>query len=239
MPAISFANLIAHRGASAHAPENTLAAFAMAADLGAKWIEFDLTLSKDNVPIVWHDSSLDRCSDGRGLVDESTYAALQELDCGSWFSAQFQGQKIATLEQVLALAEQRGLCCNIELKPPPGRNKELLAALLKSLPNKLDLIVSSFHWGILRQLREQATKIPIALLIDSLCNDWQEEAQLLQCSSLHINQNLLNEQTLPRYLAPGYPLLAYTVNQEKRGKFLLDHGVTGVFSDYPELFTTL
>ncbi|MBI3914735.1 MAG: glycerophosphodiester phosphodiesterase [Chloroflexi bacterium] len=107
--------IIAHRGASASAPENTLAAFQRAFQLGADGIELDVTLTKDGVPVVIHDDTVDRTSNGRGKVSAMTLAELERLDFGSWFGEKFRGEKIPTLVEVLR-AVPRDKLINIELK---------------------------------------------------------------------------------------------------------------------------
>lgn len=107
--------ILGHRGASASAPENTLAAFQRAFELGADGIELDVTLTKDGAAVVLHDDRVDRTSNGKGLVSEMTLAEIQRLDAGSWFDAKFRGEKFPTLEQVLDTVPRDKLI-NIELK---------------------------------------------------------------------------------------------------------------------------
>ena len=117
--------ILGHRGASAYAPENTIAAFQRAFELGADGIELDVALTKDGAAIVMHDDRVDRTSNGTGLVSEMTLAEIQKLDAGSWFDAKYRGEKFPTLEEVLAAVPADKLI-NIELKTralrswPPG-----------------------------------------------------------------------------------------------------------------------
>ena len=112
--------IIAHRGASGDAPENTLAAIRLAAEHGASWIEIDANISRDGVPVLHHDDGLDRCSNGQGLVIENTWQQLSKLDSGSWFSETYMNEPVCTLDQCLDLAEDLGLSVNIEIKPCSG-----------------------------------------------------------------------------------------------------------------------
>src|SRR3990167_7450135 len=109
--------VIAHRGASAYAPENTLAAFRKAHDLGIQWIEFDVMLSADHVPIIFHDNLLDRTTNGRGEVGDFSFKALHELDAGAWFNPKFSGEHIPSLQDTVAFLRQTGMAANIEIKP--------------------------------------------------------------------------------------------------------------------------
>src|SRR5476651_1884741 len=93
--------LIAHRGASAVAPENTLIALEKAHELGAAWIEADVRLTLDNEVIIFHDDTLNRCTNGRGLVRKTPYSVIAGLDAGSWFSPAYAGEKVSTLDQWL------------------------------------------------------------------------------------------------------------------------------------------
>src|SRR5690242_18360485 len=95
--------VFAHRGANQYAPENTLAAFRKAKALGITWLELDVMLSKDQQVIVMHDETVDRTTNGHGLVNQYSYAALRELDAGSWFDKQFKGEKIPSLYEVIEL----------------------------------------------------------------------------------------------------------------------------------------
>jgi len=120
---------IGHRGASALAPENTLAAFETAIVDGADGLEFDVRLTRDGVPIVLHDAALDRTTSGRGAVAALDLASIRRLDAGAWFGARFRGERVPTLAETLDLA--RGRCAvNIELKEEGGDAVSLARAML-------------------------------------------------------------------------------------------------------------
>src|SRR5687767_2537589 len=108
--------VIAHRGASFYAPENTMAAFRKAAQLGVNWVEFDVVATKDGMPVVFHDDELNRTTNGVGMLSDYSHAYLQTLDAGSWFDARFAGETIPTLAQVLTFLAEMKLNANIELK---------------------------------------------------------------------------------------------------------------------------
>src|SRR5438034_7470028 len=158
---------IAHRGASARAPENTLAAFTEAVRLGANAIELDVHLTADGVPVVIHDATVERTTNGRGEVAAMTSKDLRRLDAGAWFSSRFRGERIPTLEESLEFA--RGRCAlNIEIKEPgggrgrghrargagasdPGALPRAVASALARTGFKEPLILSSFSIRALRQ----------------------------------------------------------------------------------------
>ena len=111
--------IAAHRGVSSLAPENTLSAFQKAAAMGCEWIEFDVQLTQDGSPVVIHDKTVERCTNGVGIVSEMTLKELKLLDAGSWFSKEFCNETIPTLEEVLSLAKKYNMSVNIELKTYP------------------------------------------------------------------------------------------------------------------------
>src|SRR3989338_4007474 len=122
--------VIGHRGAKAYAPENTLASIHAAADLGIEWVEIDVKLTKDGVPVIFHDEELNRCTNGSGLVAETDFKTIGELDAGLWFGDSFLGEKIPTLEEALNVIIDRGLGVNLEIKPCPGREVETAEVML-------------------------------------------------------------------------------------------------------------
>jgi len=152
---------IAHRGASAHAPENTLAAFSRAFDDGADWIECDVRLTSDGVPVVLHDATLERTTDGKGPVVDRPFDAVRRLDAGSWFAKQFGREHVPSLAEVLDCARGRG-GINIELKCEPqrgpvrtvhGRLALAVAAVLVSAGFPGPVVLSSFSRPALRAAR--------------------------------------------------------------------------------------
>lgn len=123
-------DVIAHRGASAYAPENTLAAFELAVEQGAHWFELDCTLSKDGEVIVIHNGDVDRTTDGKGSVADLTLAELEQLDAGSWFDPKFAGEKLPTLAEALDLAKGRiGVYVEIKDSDDDGRLKNQVLKL--------------------------------------------------------------------------------------------------------------
>ena len=112
--------MIGHRGAAARAPENTLAGLREAHELGARWVEFDVMLSRDGVPVLIHDETLQRTTDGRGAVARHTAAEIRPLDAGAWFAPEFAGERVPTLEEAVALLLELGLHANVEIKPATG-----------------------------------------------------------------------------------------------------------------------
>ncbi|HAF62801.1 MAG TPA: glycerophosphodiester phosphodiesterase [Anaerolineaceae bacterium] len=158
--------VFAHRGASKYAPENTLASFRKAMDMGAQALELDVTLSRDGTVVVIHDDTVDRISNGNGEVGDLTLAQIQALDAGSWFSVELTGERIPTLEEVFDLVGKQALI-NIELKNAKKRNTELVqkvAALVKAHNVQETVIFSSFIPKNVRLTRALLPECPVGLL---------------------------------------------------------------------------
>ncbi|NMR95157.1 glycerophosphoryl diester phosphodiesterase, partial [Vibrio parahaemolyticus] len=125
--------LIGHRGVAGSYPENTKISIQAAIDLGLKWVEVDIQPTKDNVLVVCHDHTVNRCSNGQGRVDELTLEELKALDFGSWFSTDFSGEKILTLDELLTLATENKLNLNIEVKVDNHPAEEVAQTLANAL----------------------------------------------------------------------------------------------------------
>lgn len=228
--------LIAHRGLSSVAPENTLAAMQAAQANDIKWVEFDVQLTADHDLVVFHDSDLDRTTNGSGPLDQFTLAELKQLDAGSWWSEDSAGLRIPSFEEVMLYLSSQGMSMNVELKPREGQEvllaKQLLQALSRHWPEiQEEPILSSFNWQALYTLREQGSLHPLGLLMNEWRDDWLEHAIALKVKTVHLNQSLVTEQRANEIRSEGYQLLAYTVNDLHRAKQLWDMGVVSVFSD--------
>src|SRR5262245_53822372 len=126
------AKVIAHRGANLITPENTISALRRAASLGATWVEFDVELTADGQPVIFHDDNLDRTTNGRGRISKTRFAAIQTLDAGSWFSEEFKGERIPTLAEWLQAAAECHMGINLEMKPV-RRAKLMAREVIKNL----------------------------------------------------------------------------------------------------------
>jgi glycerophosphoryl diester phosphodiesterase len=240
MTEMTLPQIIAHRGASAYAPENTLAAFKKARDLGSKWLEFDVVLSEDGTPFVFHDSSVKRTTNGKGKIAGLSCEYLKDLDAGSWFSKQFQGEVIPTLQQAIAFLARNKMQANIELKPTPGKEQETAVAVLSAInqywPEDTHRpLVSSFNHQALGLVRTFDPDIPLGFLMDEWDDEGLKQAKEMDCVSIHTNFKSLNKARVKKAKNEGFKLLAYTVNNKKIANKLLRWGVDSVFSDYPDL----
>lgn len=230
--------VIAHRGASAIAPENTLVAFSKAIELGCQWIEFDVMRAACGTPVIFHDDTLDRTTNGHGQLAAYTYEALKKLDAGSWFEPRFKNTRIPSLLEVVTFLQSNHLCANVEIKPSfAHEEKELVqqavAMIAAHLPRDR-ILYSSFSLSALHYLREAAPDCHLGFLLHEWEPNWQEAANALQCVSIHVNQAILDADAAAQIKKMGKLLLSYTVNDPVRAKTLYDWGVDAVFSDTPE-----
>ena len=157
----------AHRGASSTHPENTMAAFRAAIAAGAGWIELDIHECADGELVVMHDGSVDRTTDGTGKIADLSLAELRALDAGAWFSAEFAGEGVPTLAEVLALVHTHGVRLNVEVKhfARPAAAQRLAGLLREYAPaDGSGHVVSSFELAALLQVREQDAGVPLAFL---------------------------------------------------------------------------
>lgn len=232
--------VIGHRGAKGYAPENTLAAIHAAADMGVEWVEIDVKLTKDNVPIIFHDEELERCTSGSGLVMDTTFADIRELDAGSWFGESFMGEKIPTLEEALNVIIDRGLGLNLEIKPCPGREVETAEVALdfatRIWPDDAPPpLISSFSHVSLETAMDFLSEWPRGFLIDEYEESWRQMAEYLEAHTININGNTVTMEQLEDYLSFGKPVLAYTINDPRKADELFAAGVSGIFSDVPDV----
>ncbi len=232
--------IIGHRGASAYAPENTLAAFNKALDMGCRFVEFDVMCSADGEPFVFHDDKLKRTTNGRGEIGQVVSTYLQSLDAGSWFSRQFKGEQIPHFKEVLAWLVAANVQANIEIKPYPGTDDQTAVTVLSHLnrywPEGKDLpLVSSFSWDALMMCRNLAPEMPLGLLVHTWDEQWLQKAKQLACFSIHFNRRILTAARVQAVKDAGYLVCAYTVNRKRQANKLFQWGVDAVFSDYPDL----
>jgi glycerophosphoryl diester phosphodiesterase len=231
------ARVIAHRGASGDAPENTLGALALAADHGASCVEIDVSISADHVPFVHHDDTLERCTSGSGLLCEHTATELDQLDasCG-W--PDFQGEPLPRLSAVIDLLNARGLGLNLEIKPRKGLETEtvdaICAAVERHWPAHLPLVFSSFSRLSLAAAKRRLADVPRALLVGGIPVNWQELMATYGCRNIHCDGAVLTPGQTRRLRQAGVGIYCYTINDVERARALLDAGVHGIFTDYPQ-----
>lgn len=237
-PAFRFPKVIGHRGCAQLAPENTLAGFSKAHAIGCRWVEFDLRLSLDGVPVVIHDDTLERTTDGTGPVGATRLAELRNRDAGSHFAAVYRDEKIPTLDETLALLRTLGLGCDLELKAEPGRARALAEAAARTIerlwPSTLPLMVTSFSMPALEAFAHAAPDVPRGYLARALPPDWRAAVVRLGAVAAILDQTHLGLDDVGAIKSAGVPLLAYTVNHPARAAELFAWGVDAVISDAPD-----
>lgn len=228
--------VIGHRGAAASAPENTLASIRKAHEQGATWVEFDVKLTADGLPILMHDDRLERTTDGQGRVAQTTLAEIRVLDAGSWFGDAFRGERVPTFENALQLCADLGLGINVEIKPCRGRAVETAQAVVTTLrahwrSAEGRLLISSFNRECLAVVQDRAPEWPRGYLTGGLPLNWRSALLRYGCSTLHADHRRMRRGQIAIVAAAGVPVLLYTVNRAERARRLLTAGATAVFTD--------
>lgn len=229
--------IYAHRGSSGTHPENTLVAFKHAANLNIYGVELDVHLTKDGKLVVIHDESIDRTSNGTGYVKDMTLSELREFDYGSWFSADFAGERIPTLEEVLDIFAETTHHVNIELKsdvfPYVGLGHKVLHAI-ESRHMGDRVVVSSFDHEAIRDFKKSAPHINVAILSMEVLVDAYDYARFIPADALHIFLPSSMRKMTKEALAKGAIIRVFTVNEEEHALAINDIGVHAIFTDYPE-----
>jgi glycerophosphoryl diester phosphodiesterase len=232
---------IAHRGASAYAPGNTLAAFRLALEMGADGFELDVMLSADGHLVVIHDDMVDRTTDGSGPVRQKTLAELKALDAGARFDVRFAGERIPTLQEVFDLVAGNRAFVNVELKADSLRGnglEEKLVALIRCYDLGERLLISSFNPFALWRMRWLAPDMSLALLYAEnmpvhLRNRWF--AFLSHPDALSPSFRMATQQHLRWVKSKGYRLYVWTVDEEPEMRRLTALGVDGMITNKPDL----
>ncbi|MGH9688490.1 MAG: glycerophosphodiester phosphodiesterase [Candidatus Acidiferrales bacterium] len=226
---------IAHRGASGHAPENTLAAFERAVQLGATFIETDLHLTRDARFVAIHDGTVDRTTNGHGAVHELSLAELREFDAGLWFDRQFSGQQIPTLEEILDFSCKHDVVFYFEIKYDAAWGMHhALAAALNAAGNAARSIVISFDPATLLSLRRLDASIMLGLLTENDKLTLPKTA--LDCGARQIcpRFDLIAPQLVSDAHRSDLQVVTWTVNEPEKMCAAIDAGVDGIMTDLPD-----
>lgn len=231
------APIIAHRGASGDAPENTLAALSLAADHGAVCVEIDVSISRDQVPFVHHDDTLGRCTNGSGLLCEHMAADLDQLSASAGMAG-YEGEPLPRLSAVIDLLQARGLGLNLEIKPRKGLELPTVEAICRMIeerwPSHLPLVFSSFSKSSLAAAMHRLPEVPRGLLTGAIPVDWKSQMSELDCRNIHCDGTVLTPLQIRQLLEANAGIYCYTINEPARARTLLDSGVHGVFTDFPK-----
>jgi len=218
--------VIGHRGAMAYAPENTLASFREARRRGATWVEMDIKLTSDGVPIVMHDASLKRTMGIDRLVAETPRAELPK--------------EVPTFEEAIACFQELGLGCNVEIKPCEGREAETarvtVATLRRCWPSTLPPpLLSSFKHDSLAAAREAAPEFARAILIGELNDDWRVRADAVGAVGINTDGKKLAPARARDVKQAGFALCVYTIDDPAQARALVGMGVDCVITDMPDV----
>lgn len=231
--------VIAHRGSSAYAPENTLAAFQLAADQGADAIELDVDLTMDGHAVIMHDATIDRTTDGWGRVSALTLAEIRRVDAGRWKSAAFQGERVPRLVEVFEAVGQRVLI-NVEVKSISLRSNGVeaqVAALVRRYDLFERVIISSFNPLALRRIKTVEPRLACGLLLAPDLPIYLRQAWLAplipQLEARHPQYSQVNQPLVEKWHARGQRINVWTVNEAATLAAVTQAGVDGIIGDDP------
>ncbi|KIP66136.1 glycerophosphodiester phosphodiesterase [Vibrio harveyi] len=230
--------LIGHRGVAGKFPENTKVSVQAAIDLGLNWVEVDVQPTKDNVLVVCHDHTVNRCSNGKGRVDQMTLSELKALDFGRWFGDEFANESIMTLSELLELAAENDLNLNIEVKVDHHSANDVAQMAAKTLLDgplpKERILLSSFSHDVIRALYKHCEGYRLGVLSEFFSRKDRLLLEEVDAYSCNLNINWVRSRQINKLQKAGYKVMCYTVNNPKKLKHLpmLD----GIFSDHPSRF---
>ena len=231
--------LVAHRGGSLEAPENTQAAFRRALALGIRWFELDVQLSRDGVPVVIHDPTVDRTTDGTGEVRSLLYEELRRLDAGAWFDPQYRGERIPTLREMLVLCAEGGAGLAIELKSPhlyPGLEQNVASLLAEMwVHGGPEVICISFDASSIARLHVLDPGLPLGQLYMSDTPNFAQADDKVQAVLPPFTLAAQHPDQVARAHALGKQVFVWTVNEANAMREMAALGVDGIVSDRPSL----
>ncbi len=229
--------VIAHRGASAYAPENTLSSFRKAILLDADGIELDVHLSRDNHLIVCHDEKVDRTTNGIGYIKDMTLKEIKKLDAGSWFNKSYCNEKIPTLNEVLDLVSGKDIIINIELKLGPLLYKNIEQKVVESirkhgLENRT--IISSFYHKSLLNVKKINPNLKTGMLyVSGLVKPW-EYAKKIKADAIHPLYYNITPSLVKTCLTNGIKTTPFTIDNLEDTSKMIQSGVYAIITNYPD-----
>lgn len=231
--------VLAHRCGGALAPENTLVGLDMCMLTGCRGVEFDVMLSGDRTPVLIHDETLERTTNGGGPVGETPDTLLALIDAGSKHHRAFAGEPLPFLHVAAARLIGLGLAVNVEIKPARGAEAltgEIVARMAAELwrEARVPPLLSSFSEQALSAAATAAPELPRGLLVDQVPSDWLARCERVGAIALHANGHRLDETMVRAIKAAGYRVLAYTVNEPSQAQRLFQWGVDCIVTDRPD-----
>ena len=236
-----YPRLFAHRGGGTLAPENTLAAIRLGQALGYGAHEIDVKLSRDAVPLLLHDATLERTTRGRGRAADYDWDVLRTLDAGSWHSDDFAGEPPPSFEEASRVLRSKGTTVDIEIKPTPGFEVETGRAVALATRElwkgaRVPPFFSSFSFEALMAAKAAAPEIERGWLVDEVtAADW-DRLRELDALSLNTDYKRFDPALVPELHGAGYRVMIYTVNDPAVAAQLFDAGVDALFTDNLQVF---
>ena len=232
--------IIGHRGASMYAPENSASSLKLASLMGIEWIETDVQITLDNKLVIFHDEKLERTSNGEGFLALKKFSDLKKLDIGSWFSKEFEGERILSLVEFLDLIKKYEFSLQLEIKHMHGKEYEIVEEIVKQIEPYLDyfkgkLFVSSFSEKCLKLFSKKLPKIPLALALSFVPKFPDQIAYEAGVDILHFGDEFVDNSSLERLTKSKTEFAVATVNDKKRALFLLRNGVQSILTDDPKI----
>lgn len=225
--------VIAHRGASSYAPENTIAAFDLALQMGARHLELDVHLTHDDYLVVIHDDTVDRTTNGTGPVASQTLAALQGLDAGAWFGEAFVGARIPTLAEVLTRYQGRAHL-HIELKGLTTHLPQRTVDLVQAHGMAQHVTFTSFQHAHLQTMRAYAPELPTGWLVGEISDAVIAQAHTLECAQLCPRASQVTPALVQRLHAEGFRVRAWGVANDALMRQVVEAGADGMTVNFPD-----
>ncbi len=230
--------VIAHRGASSVAPENTLAAFKKAAEFRADYFELDVYFSKDDSLVVIHDKSVNRTTDGSGFVSLLTFAQLRELDAGSWFDEQFAGEKIPTLKEALLVGKENDVKVCVEIKASAPGIVEKVVDLIEKLNMESRVIIFSFNFEQISLAKQLNPAIPVLYLFEVMSTEKIDKAKGIDAQAVGAG-GVADPDLIDYAHQNNIEVWRWTVNSAAEMSEMIALNIDGIITNYPQLLRAI
>ena len=227
-----------HRGASGHAPENTLAAIRLAMEMGAQMSEIDVQQTADDRLVLLHDDGLERTTSGAGFLWQKNLQELQGLDAGSWYGAQFAAEPLPTLEEAMALAHGK-IKLNIEVKLH-GHERDiapLVVAAIRRENFQEECLVTSFGHAVADEIKRLAPELRVGYIFGP--REFHESVFTGAAEVLSVNHYLISPEFMQKARAHGKQVHVWTVNERPLMRRMLDFNVDAIITNYPDRLAEL
>ena len=237
--------IIAHRGMSTLAPENTMAAFELMSRYNVNWLETDLAITSDEKLVIMHDGDVSRTTNGHGRVTALNFEELHRLSAGAWFDSKFRNEKVPTFDDVIDFVNRNQINLNLEIKPINGKDAaRLTRSMVRQLANRIDridsqirVVISSFYPNILIKMKQVRPDLEYACLFNQYTLSLAKPLTgLLNTKIIHPDNRRLTAAKVRRLKKAGYEVNVWTVDKIDRANQLFNWGVDGIFTDIGQDF---